>query len=523
MGRNFGKKEFGDSGGYNSYRNSQFSGNAARESNSDDSQPAGRFPPHSSEAEESVLGGILLDNEAINVALERIRPEDFYRAAHRSIFEAMVALNEKRDPIDIVTLGAQLRGQGTFEQAGGLENLGRLSTLAPNAANVGYYARLVKEMSLRRKVIHEASDIISQAYNTQVEVEEFLDTTEQRILSVSDFRINPSFHKIGDVVQDSIKLIEKLYDRKDPVTGTPTGFHRLDLMTAGFQPSDLIIIAARPSMGKTALALSVAQHAGIHKQIGVAVFSLEMSKEQLVLRMLCSEARVDNSKVRTGNLGERDFPRLVDAASRITEATVFIDDTPALTITELRAKCRRLHREHPLGLIIVDYLQLMRSPAYSHSREQEISDISRSLKAIAKELQVPVVALSQLNRSVESRTDKRPVMSDLRESGAIEQDADIIMFIYRDEVYNPTSIDKGVAELIIGKQRTGPTGTVRVAFNPEFTRFDSLEEHPPQDASGFAPADQQSSTASTPVAKPARDANARGLDADIPDWGEDAF
>jgi replicative DNA helicase len=331
-------------------------------------------------------------------------------------------------------------------------------------------------MALRRRAIHEASSIIQEAFNVGSEVDEFLDATEQKILSISDYRVRPAFYKVGDVVQDSIKLVEKLYDQKEPVTGVPTGLEKLDLKTAGFQPSDLIIIAARPSMGKTALALNIAQYVGTHRKKGVAVFSLEMSKEQLVLRLLCSEARVDNSKVRTGHLGERDFPRLVDAASRIAEAPVFIDDSPAITVTELRAKARRLNREHPLSLIVVDYLQLMRSPGYSHSREQEISDISRSLKALAKELSVPVIALSQLNRSVESRNDKRPVMSDLRESGAIEQDADIIMFIYRDEVYNQQSPDKGVAELIISKQRTGPTGTVRVAFSPEFTRFDSLDE-----------------------------------------------
>jgi replicative DNA helicase len=281
---------------------------------------------------------------------------------------------------------------------------------------------------------------------------------------------------VSDIVQHSITLVEKLYDQKEPVTGVPSGLIKLDKMTAGFQPSDLVIVAARPAMGKTALVLGWAQYCGIQHNKPVALFSLEMSKEQLVLRMLCSESRISNSSVRTGDLTERDFARIVDGASRISEADIFIDDTPALTITELRAKARRLHRDHPLGLVIVDYLQLLRSPAYSHSREQEISDISRSLKALAKELNVPVVALSQLNRSVESRNDKRPMTSDLRESGAIEQDADIIMFIYRDEVYNKESPDKGVAEIIIGKQRTGPTGTVRVAFSGEYTRFDNLDE-----------------------------------------------
>lgn len=437
---------------------------------------AGRVPPQALEAEESVLGGVLLDNDSINAALERIRPEDFYRAAHKVIFEAMVALTDKREPIDIVTLSTQLRSMGLLEQSGGIEYLSRLAGAVPSAANVGYYAKVVKEMALRRRIIHAATEITQDAFKIEGEVEEFLDSTEQRILGVSEYRIRPAFHRVGEVVQESIKLVEKLYDQKEPVTGVPTGFRDLDRMTAGFQPSDLIIIAARPSMGKTALALNMAQSVGIEKHKAVAVFSLEMSKEQLVLRMLCCEARVENSKVRTGHLGERDFPRLVDAASKIAEAPIFIDDTPALAITEMRAKARRLHRENPLALVVVDYLQLMRSPTYSHSREQEISDISRSLKALAKELNIPVIALSQLNRSVESRDNKRPQMSDLRESGAIEQDADIIMFIYRDEVYNKETQDKGIAEVIIAKQRSGPIGTVRLAFAGDYTRFDSLEE-----------------------------------------------
>lgn len=436
----------------------------------------GRVPPQSLEAEESVLGSVLLDNQSINVCLERIRAEDFYKAAHQTIFEAMTTLSDKREPIDIVTLGQQLRSMGQLENVGGAQTLSYLASAVPNAANVGYYARVIKEMAIRRRLIHESNDIIQSAFELEGDIEEFLDSTEQRILGVSDFRINASFHRVSDIVQDSIRIVEKLYDQKEPVTGVPSGLIKLDKMTAGFQPSDLIIVAARPSMGKTSLVLGWSQYVGIYARKAVAFFSLEMSKEQLVLRMLCSESRINNSSVRTGDLTERDFARIVDGASRLSESEVFIDDTPALTITELRAKARRLHREHNLGIIIVDYLQLLRSPAYSHSREQEISDISRSLKALAKELAVPVVALSQLNRSVESRTDKRPMMSDLRESGAIEQDADVIMFIYRDEVYNKESPDKGVSEIIIAKQRTGPTGTVRVAFSGEYTRFDNLDE-----------------------------------------------
>ena len=438
-----------------------------------------RIPPHSLESEESVLGAVLIDNEAINSAVERVQADDFYRAAHRAIFQAMLSLSDAREPVDVITLSQKLRSLGKLDEAGGIEYLSRLASAVPSAANIGYYAKVVKEMSLRRRIIHEASDIIEDAFKDSGDVENFLDTTEQRILNVSDYRISKSFYRVGELVQDSIKLVEQLYDRKEPITGAPTGFDRLDTMTAGFQPSDLIIIAARPSMGKTALALSICNHIGIHRGLVAAFFSLEMSKEQIVLRMLCSEARVDNSKVRTGHLGERDFPKLVDAASRIAEAPIYIDDTAALTISELRAKARRLHRETPLSVLMVDYLQLMRSPAYSNSREQEISDISRSLKALAKELKIPVIALSQLNRSVESRTDKRPIMSDLRESGAIEQDADVIMFIYRDEVYNPDSADKGA------KQRNGPTGTARVAFSSHLTRFDNLEERADGDVGGM--------------------------------------
>lgn len=436
----------------------------------------GRIPPHALVAEEAVLGGILIDNEAINVALEKLTADDFYTGAHKSLFSAMLTLWDKREPIDIVTVSNQLKSMGTLDQSGGIEFLSRLSTNTPSAGNVTYYAKIVKNMSVRRRLIHEASEIITDAFNVESDLDSFIDGAEQRILGVSDFRSASTFHKIGDVVQDSIRTIEVLYDRKEPFTGVPSGFDQLDRITAGFQPSDLIIIAARPAMGKTSLALSIAQFVGVHIGKSVAIFSLEMSKEQIVMRMLCSEARVDNSRVRTGHLIESDFPRLVQSASKIAEASIFIDETPAISVVELRAKCRRLHREHPLSLVVVDYLQLMRSPDYSRNREQEISDISRSLKALAKELSVPVIALSQLNRSVESRTDKRPVMSDLRESGAIEQDADVIGFVYRDEVYNPATTDKGVAELIISKQRNGPTGVVRLAFASEFTRFDNLEE-----------------------------------------------
>lgn len=433
-----------------------------------------RLLPHSIEAEESVLGGILLDSDAINAALETLQPEDFYKPANSIIYDEMRYLSEHHQPIDIVTITHRLKGRDALTECGGLEYLTQLSKRVPSAANVAYYAKLVKEFSLRRKVIKEASDIINEAFSEDAPIEEFLDGAESRILGVSEARASRSFFHVNEVVRDSIKIIEELFDKKEKITGVATGFVELDHKTAGLQPSDLIIVAARPAMGKTSLALGVAAHAAMERKKGVAIFSLEMSKEQLVLRLLCSEAMVDSGRVRTGHLGERDFPKLVEAASRLAEAPIFIDDSGGLTITEVRAKARRLHKEHPLGMIIVDYLQLLRSPQYSSFREQEISDISRNLKSLAKELRVPVVALSQLNRSVEGRENKRPQMSDLRESGAIEQDADVIMFIYRDEVYNEDSTEKGIAEIIISKQRNGPTGTVKLAFASELTRFDNL-------------------------------------------------
>ncbi len=441
-----------------------------------DSLSYGRIPPHSYEAEESVLGGILLDNYTINTAMELLIPDDFYKKAHYKIFESMVALTDRGEPIDAVTLSEELKKSGVFEECGGLEMISRLASSVPSAANVSYYANMVKNFSLRRNVIHEASEIVTSAFDGEKSIEEFLDETEQRILSVSDKKSDKSFIHVGDIVQEAIKLVETLYDKKKSVTGIPSGFTKLDNLTAGFQNSDLFILAARPAMGKTSLALSFAQNIALREDLAVGIFSLEMSKEQLIMRMLSSEARVSNTKVRTGQFVESDFPKLVDAASRLADAPIFIDDTPSLTVTELRAKARRLAREQKLGMIIVDYLQLMRSPSYKYSREQEIADISRSLKGLAKELSVPVIALSQLNRSVEGRDDKRPRIADLRESGAIEQDADIIAFIYRDEVYNPETQDKGIAEVILGKHRSGPTGTVRLAFSGEFTRFDPLDE-----------------------------------------------
>lgn len=435
----------------------------------------GRVPPHSLEAEQAVLGGVLLTNEALNSTLEVLIPEDFYKKSHQQILQTMIDLSERQEPIDVVTLREALANRNLLDGIGGVEYLSVLVDSVPTAANTSFYARVVKELSLRRKLIQQASEIAAQAFEDRGDIDAFLDSVEQRIFQVSDSRVNPSFVRVGDVVKDSIRHVEQLYVNKEPITGVPTGFVDLDAMTSGLQPSDLIIVAGRPSMGKTSLALCMARNVAMDYGRGVAVFSLEMSKEQIVMRLLCSEARVSNSRVRSGKLVENDFPKLVDAASKLAQAHLFIDDTPGLSILEMRAKARRLHREHPLSLIVVDYLQLMQSSQRrAERREQEISEISRSLKALAKELRVPIIALSQLNRSVETRQDKRPIMADLRESGAIEQDADIIGFVYRDEVYNPETADKGVAEFIVSKHRNGPVGTVKMMFHAELTSFENL-------------------------------------------------
>jgi replicative DNA helicase len=436
-----------------------------------------KVPPQNLEAEASVLGGILLENDAVNRVLEVLRPEDFYRESHRKIFRAMIELSDRNEPVDLITLSDCLKGKGDLEAVGGTSYLASLNATVPTAANIAYYARIVREKAILRHLIGAATDIASRGYEEQGNVDEFLDAAEKVIFEISEKKIKSSFVMVGEMIRDSIKMVEKLYERKELVTGVPTGFKDLDKLTAGFQPSELIVVAGRPSMGKTAFCLNIAAHAAFGGT-GVAIFSLEMAKEQLVLRMLCSEARIDHSKVRSGYLADREFPALVMAAGRLAETPIYIDDTPAISVLELRAKARRLvrDRERKVGLIMVDYLQLMRGMGAAPNREQEISEISRSLKALAKELTVPVIAISQLNRRVEDRGDKRPMMADLRESGAIEQDADVIAFIFRDEVYNPKSADEGIAEIIVAKQRNGPIGTVRLAFMKEYTRFEDLSE-----------------------------------------------
>lgn len=436
-----------------------------------------KVPPQNLEAEASVLGGILLENEAINRVLELLTAEDFYRESHRKVFRAMIELSDRNEPADLITLSELLKARGDIDAVGGTAYLASLADLVPTAANIAYYARIVREKAILRHLIHAATDIATRGFEEQGNVDEFLDAAEKVIFDISEKKIKSSFVMVGEMIKDTLKTVEKLYERKEMVTGVPTGFKDLDKLTAGLQPSDLIVVAGRPSMGKTAFCLNIATHAAF-AGVGVAIFSLEMAREQLVLRMLCSEARVDNSKVRAGYLGERDFPKLATAAGRLHEAPIYIDDTPAISVLELRAKARRLvkDRGRKVGLVVVDYLQLMRGMGTAPNREQEISEISRSLKALSKELRVPVIAISQLNRRVEERGDKRPMMADLRESGAIEQDADVIAFIYRDEVYNSKSEDRGRAEVIIAKQRNGPIDTVRLAFLNEYTRFEDLSD-----------------------------------------------
>ncbi len=441
-----------------------------------------RLPPQNLEAEMSVLGGVLLENEALNRALEVLRPEDFYREAHRKIFTSLITLSDRSEPADLVTLTAALKDRGSLEEVGGSSYLATLVDFVPTAANISYYCRLVKEKAIARELIKVATQIASRGYEGG-EVEASLDWAEGEIFKIANMKSRPSFYATKDIVKDTIKTIERLYDRKEQITGVPTGFTDLDNMTSGLQGGDLIIIAGRPSMGKTAFCLNLIEYASMHAStpIASAIFSLEMSKEQLVQRLLCSVARIEASRVRTGKLAQSEFPTLVNAAGIIAEAPIYIDDTPAISILELRAKARRLKAEKNIGVIVVDYLQLMQG-SNTESRQQEISEISRSLKALAKELSVPVIALSQLNRSLESRTDKRPILADLRESGAIEQDADVIMFLYREAVYceacrkRDNSCDKGherSAEVIVGKQRNGPLGIEQLTFLGEYTRFES--------------------------------------------------
>ena len=450
-----------------------------------------QVPPNSLDAERAVLGGVLLENDAMNVVIEALEISDFYSEANAQIFETMLGLFRRSQPIDQVTLREALVDNGKLAAIGGDEYLLSLHNSIPTVSNIEAHALIVRDKAVVRRLIMACHEVTEKGYGEYGDVEEFLDQAESAVFSVAKERMRSPYEHVKEVVMRTFQEIHETANRGEEITGLPTGFATLDKMTAGMHPGDLIVVAGRPGMGKTAFALNIGFNASRARQMPVAIFSLEMPKEQLVRRMLGCEARVDGNRIRTGRLLKDDWPKLADAAGVLSEMPIWIDDTPAISMLELRAKARRLKSETGLGLIVVDYMQLMRSGSRNESREQEISEISRNLKALAKELSIPVMALSQLNRGVESRgvKDKRPQLSDLRESGAIEQDADTIWFIYRDEVYNRDSEDRGVAEVIIGKQRSGPTGTCRVRFFSEFTRFDNLAEEDYRRSTGLPPSE----------------------------------
>jgi len=451
-----------------------------------------KLPPYNKEAEQSVLGACLHSADAIAKALEVLTEEDFYKAANKKIFIVMREQFEANESIDVLALAERLRKKDELDNVGGLEYLSLLEDYIPTATAVGHHAKILREKKILRDLIQTATDIVSNSYSDRDDVDTLLDRAEQSIFEISEKRTKASFYKLPDIIRENVSTLEKLSMKPGMVTGVSSGFSDLDNMTAGFQPSDLIILAARPSMGKTSFALDIARYVSLHEKIPTAMFSLEMSKQQLGVRLLCSQARVDSSKVRTGYLAKSDWPKVHEAGSKLSEAKMFIDDSAALSVLDVRARARRLAAEQPLGLIIIDYLQLMHGRGGTESRQLEVSDISRGLKALAKEINVPIIALSQLSRAVEGRTDKRPMLSDLRESGSIEQDADVVMFIYRDVVYNPETDDPGKTEILVRKQRNGPIGDIQLHFENQFTRFfDRADRNdaPPQtnspDFSGF--------------------------------------
>ncbi|MGM8215799.1 replicative DNA helicase [Bacillaceae bacterium W0354] len=434
------------------------------------------MPPHNIEAEQAVLGAIFLEPSVIVPANEILLPEDFYRVSHQRIFETMVRLTDKGEPIDLVTVTNELSERDLLGEIGGVSYLTDLANAVPTAANIEYYARIVEEKSTLRRIIQAATNIVTRTFEESDEVSEILDHAEKTILEVSQNKSSGKFKNIKDVLIDVYDNIEQLHHHDAEVTGVPTGFKDLDHITSGFQKNDLIIIAARPSVGKTAFALNIAQNVAIHASENVAIFSLEMGAEQLVMRMLCAEGNIDSQRLRTGKLIEEDWGKLTMAMGSLSDAGIFIDDTPGIKVSEIRSKCRRLKQEHGLGMILIDYLQLIQGSGNSReNRQQEVSEISRALKALARELEVPVIALSQLSRGVEQRQDKRPMMSDIRESGSIEQDADIVGFLYRDDYYNQESEKENIIEIIIAKQRNGPVGTVELAFVKEYNKFVDLD------------------------------------------------
>jgi len=420
------------------------------------------------------LGAMLIDDEAIGYAIEILDSSWFYEEAHRRIFSAIVDLYNKRKNVDLITLSDKLKNDGLLESVGGIPYLTMIIDMVPTAANVEHYSHIVKEKGILRELIKNATHIISDCYETSGNIAEVVDNAEKLIFEISDLKHRQSSHHVKDIVKQSIEKIDSLSKRKEHITGLATGLVDFDRMTSGLQNSDLIIVAGRPSMGKSALAVSIAEHIGIEEGKAVALFSLEMSKEQLVQRMLCSQARVDAHKVRSGFLSPQDWPLLTKAAAKLSSSFIYIDDSPAISALELRAKARRLKAHHDVQLVVVDYLQLMRGSSRSESRQQEISDISRSIKALARELNIPIIALSQLSRAVESRQDHRPMLSDLRESGAIEQDADVVVLLMREEYYSPTEENRGIAEAIVAKQRNGPVGIVKLQFTKEYMRFENL-------------------------------------------------
>ncbi|MGN8647631.1 replicative DNA helicase [Gracilibacillus sp. HCP3S3_G5_1] len=436
----------------------------------------GRTPPHNIEAEQAILGAIFLEPNAISSATEILMPEDFYRASHQIIYRVMLELSDKGEPIDIVTATTALANRQQLDDVGGVSYLSDLANAVPTAANIVYYCKIVEEKSILRRLIRTATDIVTDSYSKEDEVEEVLNESEKRILEVSNRKNASSFKNIKDVLIQVYDNIDQLHKNKGEVTGIPTGFRDLDRITSGFQRNDLIIVAARPSVGKTAFALNIAQNVAIKTNENVAIFSLEMGADQLVNRMICAEGNIDAQRLRTGSLEEEDWGRLSMAMGSLSNAGIFIDDTPGIRVSEIRSKCRRLKQEHGLGMILIDYLQLIQGSAGSQeNRQQEVSEISRSLKGLARELNVPLIALSQLSRGVESRQDKRPMMSDLRESGSIEQDADIVGFLYRDDYYDKESEKQNIIEIILAKQRNGPVGTVELAFVKEYNKFVDLD------------------------------------------------
>ncbi|GAB6137172.1 replicative DNA helicase [Halanaerobaculum tunisiense] len=435
-----------------------------------------KVPPHSLDAEKSTLGSMLLDKDAIAKAIEVLNGDDFYWQSHATIFRAIGQLFDQGEPVDLVTINQELREEEELEDVGGASYITSLVNSVPTAANIEHYAQIVEEKSILRRLIKVSSEISQLGYSGEKSADSLLDEAESKIFEISQTRRVEGFANVKDVLMDTFDRLEQLHEHDSDVTGVPTGFHDLDKMTSGFQDSSLNIIAARPSMGKTALALNIAQYVAVEEDIPVAIFSLEMAKSQLVQRMLCSEAHVDSHRLRTGKLRDTDWRRLSQAAGRLGESSILIDDTPGISAMEMRAKARRIKAEHGLGMILIDYLQLMQSSGRTESRQLEVSQISRSLKGLARELDVPVVSLSQLSRAVEQRNDKRPRLSDLRSSGSIEQDADLVAFIYRDEYYNPDTEKQGITEIIVGKQRNGPVGTVELAFQKEYTKFVDLSK-----------------------------------------------